>query len=359
MKMIMKSIPKILFEVLIMRTKYFKLMLVAALVVSFQASTIFAQRIGSGIGPPDFERVGQSGFQFLHLPTNARSAALAGIGGLSDNDASAAFNNPAKLVDIPNFDVSFSMLDYVADITYNTVAVAKNFGKLGVFGVHFATLDAGTLYRTENIEDPNLGITSRSGDLGTFDAGDILYGISYAKNITDKLSIGANIGQIQENLDDTDVKNTFVDFGLFFNTGFRSLTISMIARNFGSDAEFTGFTELYGIPQSVRMPLDFRLGVSYDIIEKSDDDNIHFLTGYLEGSHPNDSRERIHAAVEYTLMDMFTVRGGYKFNYDEQGLTLGGGINYTMGKITGRVDYAYLDYGLLSSVHLITVGFRF
>jgi hypothetical protein len=353
----MKKYPIKLIEVLTMRTNYFKI-IIAVLVIIFQASALYAQRIESGIEPPDFERVGQSGFQFLHLPTNARSAALAGIGGLSNNDASAVFNNPANLVDIPNFDVSVSILDYVADIKYNTVAFAKNFGKLGVFGFHFASLDAGTLYRTENVVDAELGITSRSGDLGTFDAGDMLFGVSYAKNITDKLSVGANVGQIQEKLDDTEVKNIFADFGLFFNTGFKSLTISMVARNFGPDAEFTGFTELYGIPQSVRMPLDFRFGLSYDVIQKAND-SPHFLTGYIEGAHPNDSRERLHAAVEYTLMDMFSVRGGYKFNYDEQGLTLGGGINYTMGNISGRIDYAYLDYGLLSSVHLMTVGFRF
>ena len=353
----MKKNPIKLIEVLTMRTNYFKI-IIAVLVIIFQASALYAQRIESGIEPPEFERVGQSGFQFLHLPTNARSAALAGIGGLSNNDASAVFNNPANLVDIPNFDVSVSILDYVADIKYNTVAIAKNFGKLGVFGFHFASLDAGILYRTENVVDDELGITSRSEDLGTFDAGDMLFGVSYAKNITDKLSVGANVGQIREKLDDTEVKNIFADFGLFFNTGFKSLTISMVARNFGPDAEFTGFTELYGIPQSVRMPLDFRFGLSYDVIQKADD-SPHFLTGYIEGAHPNDSRERLHAAVEYTLMDMFSVRGGYKFNYDEQGLTLGGGINYTMGNISGRIDYAYLDYGLLSSVHLMTVGFRF
>jgi hypothetical protein len=28
-----------------------------------------------------------------------------------------------------------------------------------------------------------------------------------------------------------------------------------------------------------------------------------------------------------------------------------------MGDVTGRVDYAYLDYGRLSSVHLFTLGF--
>jgi hypothetical protein len=354
----MERIPITFIEVLIMRAKHIKIMLIVALAISFQASAIFAQRVEPGIDPPPIERVGQSGFQFLHLPTNARNAALANIVGLNNNDASAAFSNPANLVDIPNFDVAFSRLDYVADITYTTAAIAKNFGGWGVFGLHLASLDAGTMYRTENIESPDIDVTLRSGDLGTFEAGDFLVGLSYARRITDKLSIGGNIGRLYETLDSTDVENWNVDFGLFFETGFRSLKLSMVARNFGPDAEFTGFTELYGIPQSVRMPLDFRLGVSYDIIENTDG-NPHLLTAYLEGSHPNDSRERVHAALEYTMMGMFSVRGGYKFNYDEQGLTLGGGVNFVMGNIGGRIDYAYIDYGLLSTVHLFTVGFRF
>ena len=333
-------------------------MLLAALVISFQASAIYAQRVESGIDPLSFERVGQSGFQFLHLPTNARNAALANIGWLNNNDASAAFSNPANLVDIPNLDVAFSKLNYVADITYITAAIAKSFGSWGIFGLHVASLDAGTMYRTENVENPDFGITYRSGDIGTFEAGDFLVGMSYARRITDKLSIGANIGQLHEKLDSTDVKNINADFGLYFVTGFRTLKLSMVARNFGKDAEFTGWTEVYGIPQSVRMPLDFRLGISYDIIENADGGH-HMLTTYLEGSHPNDSRERVHVAWEYTLMRTFSLRGGYKFNYDVQGLTLGGGVNFAMRNMGGRIDYAYMDYGLLSTIHLFTMGFRF
>ena len=354
----MERIRVTFYEVLIMITKRLKIMLIVALAISFQVSAIYGQRIIPGFDPPPFERVGQAGFQFLHLPTNARSAALANVSGLLNNDASAAFSNPATLVDIPNIDVSLSSLDYVADITYMTAAIAKNFGNWGVVGLHLASLDAGTMYRTENVEDADGIITSRSGDLGTFEAGDLLVGLSYARKITDKLSIGANFGQIHETLDSTDVKNINMDFGLYFDTGFRTLKISMVARNFGQDAEFTGFTEVYGLPQSVRMPLDFRLGISYDIIEATDGSQ-HHLTSYLEGSHPNDSRERVHVAAEYTLMSTFSLRGGYKLNYDEQSYTLGGGINFAMRNLAGRIDYAYIDYGLLSTVHLFTVGFRF
>ena len=152
-------------------------------------TTIYSQRQDSGIEPPDFERIGQSGWQFLHLPTIARNAALADVKvGLSNNSVTSIFTNPAKLVDIKNIDASFTKINYVADISYMTAAVAMNFESIGVFGLHVANLDVGDLIRTENILDERFDITYRSGDLETFSAGDILVGLSYARSITDRLT---------------------------------------------------------------------------------------------------------------------------------------------------------------------------
>jgi hypothetical protein len=333
------------------------ILIILAMIFYSGITSLYAQRSDSGIDPPEFERIAQSGWQFLHLPTAARNAALADVkAGLSNNSVTAIFTNPAKLTDVNYIDASFSSISYVADISYLTAAVAMNFGNLGVFGIHIANLDAGDMVRTENTYDPRYDITYRSGDLGTFTAGDIKVGISYAKLVTTNLSVGGNFSYIQEKLDDQNVENWAADFGLFYKTGFRSLTLSMIATNLGPDAEFTNFTEIYGLPQSVRMPVNFRLGLSYDIIETAKE-NQHVLTGFLEGVHPNDGPERVHAALEYNFINIFYLRGGYKFNYDEQGLTAGVGIYYNMEGITGRIDYAYLDYGRLESVHLFTLGF--
>jgi len=336
-------------------TKPARPLLILLILVSL-ASMNYAQRQDSGIEAPDFERVGQSGFQFFHLPTVARNAALADVKGLINDNVTAVFGNPANLVQISNVGASFGMLNYVADISYVTAAIAKNMGKWGAFGVHMASLDAGELIRTQNIYDPMNEITYRSGDMETFYAGDLLAGISYAKLLTDRLSFGTNIRYFKETLDSTDVTNWSFDYGLHFVTGFRTLTLSMVALNLGPDHEFTGFTELYGLPQSIRMPLDFRFGLSYDLIENHEG-GPHQLTAYLEGLHPNDGPERVHSALEYNFMSIFSLRGGYKFNYDEQGLTLGFGLNYNMGTINGRIDYAYLDYGRLSTSHLFTLGF--
>jgi hypothetical protein len=333
------------------------ILILLAMTFCSSITSLYAQRTDSGIDPPEFERIGQSGWQFLHLPTVARNAALADVKtGLAQNSVTAIFTNPAKLTDVSNIDASFTSISYLADISYLTAAVAMNFGSLGVFGLHVANLDAGEMVRTENTFDPRFDITYRSGDLGTFTAGDIKAGISYAKLITANLSVGGNFSYIQEKLDDQKVENWTADFGLFFRTGFRSLSLSMVASNLGPDAEFTDFDDIYGLPQSVRMPVNFRLGLTYDIIEPAKD-NKHVLTSFLEGVHPNDGPERVHAALEYNFINIFYLRGGYKFNYDEQGFTAGAGINYNMEGVTGRIDYAYLDYGRLDSVHLFTLGF--
>jgi len=70
-------------------------------------TTLYAQRQDSGLDPPAFERIGQSGWQFLHLPTVARNAALADVKlGLNENSVTAIFGNPAKLIDINNIDAN-------------------------------------------------------------------------------------------------------------------------------------------------------------------------------------------------------------------------------------------------------------
>ena len=49
------------------------------------------------------------------------------------------------------------------------------------------------------------------------------------------------------------------------------------------------------------------------------------------------------------------LRGGYKFNYDTEGLTLGAGL-----KLKGLgVDYSYCSYGeYLSAVHRFSLSFN-
>jgi len=333
------------------------LMVIIALVLLVHQMPLFAQNALDFPEIPaiDFSRTARSGWQFLHLPTNARNAALANIKcGLNNNNAMAVFANPADLVNVKNIDIGFSKFNYIADVSFMTAAIAKNFEQWGVFGIQFASLSSGDMIRTEN--RPGRFGNERFTNLGTFDAGDLLIGVSYARTITDRFSIGANVNYIEETLDDVKASNISLDFGLYFKTGFKSLRFAIVGRNLGTDQRFGGFDELYGMPIQVRMPMELFMGIGYDFIGGKQND-MHNLSGYLEATHPNDADERVHTALEYNFNNLFFLRGGYRFNYDEVGATFGGGVNLEMAGYKLSVDYAYLDYGRLDVTHLFTLGF--
>jgi len=293
--------------------KYINTYLIIIIVKLCSISLLSSQEVNppqAVIDPPEFDRVGQTGWQFLHLPTSARTAALVDIkSGLTHNDVTAIFNNPANMAKVENVDISVSQINYVADISYFTAAVAKKFGAWGNLGLFLTYLDIGDMIRTQNVYNEQIEITERCGDLGTFTAGDLMIGLCFARFVTGKLMVGGNVSYIEEKPDDTKVSNWNTDFGLYYQTGFRSLRLSMVAGNFGPDTEFTGFTEIYGISQFVRKSIDFRLGIGYDILESTEDFQQR-LAVFLEGVHPNHGPERVHAALEYNLLNVFSLRGG-------------------------------------------------
>lgn len=313
--------------------------------------------IGQGIEPANSERVGQSGWQFLKINGDARVAAMGGAYvAASKGDASSAFGNPASLSDVKNIDISLSNVNWIADIKHQTIAIAKNFEDIGVFGINLAYVDYGDMIETINSPIEGENRTNQVVTGNTFTASDIAIGISYSKQVTDKLSIGGNVKYIKESIAELSMDNWAIDFGTLYYTGFKSLRVAMTARNFGPDVNLTGFSEEYQAEaMDVRMPIDFRIGVAMDFFDY--EGSPHLLTLSLEGDHPNDGPEKINSGAEYSFQDIFFLRGGYKFNYDEEGLVLGVGLKYDISGFTGRFNYAYVDFGNLNKVHMIQLGF--
>ena len=106
----------------------------------------------------------------------------------------------------------------------------------------------------------------------------------------------------------------------------------MVARNFGPDRKLVDYNEeIQREPASIKMPAQFRLGMAIDLLEGGE--SPHLLTLAVEGVHPNDGPEKVNLGLEYTVMGMLSARGGYRFNYDEEGLTLGAGLNLKPGQV--------------------------
>jgi hypothetical protein len=312
----------------------------------------------SGIDPYEIERVGQSGWQFLKINGDARQAALGGaFGALGSGGANGVFGNPAVLAYVEGIDVALNRTEWIADIGYSSVAVAKDFGALGVVGASVASLSYGDMIETVNSPIEGQGRTEAVVTGNTFSADDMAAGVSYARRITGELAVGGSARLVREQIADVSMTNWSLDFGTSFYTGFRSLRIAFAARNFGPDSRFVDYSEeLQAEPVDVRMPVEFRFGTAVDFLDgEGSNGALTLSTGVYQ---PNDGPPKINTGAEYRYLDVLALRGGYRFNYDEQDLTLGAGVSYSVAGYSGRVDYAYLGFGALGNVHSFSVGIR-
>jgi hypothetical protein len=163
---------------------------------------------------------------------------------------------------------------------------------------------------------------------------------------------------MRQTIAELSMNNWAVDVGTMYHTGFRSLRIAVTAKNFGPDSKFGGWSEEYqSESDNVRLPLDFRAGIAMDFLEG--EQSPHLLTVVLEGDYPNDGPEKIHLGASYGYDNTFFLRAGYKFNYDVQGLTFGAGVMYPIGDIVAKVNYAYVDFGVLTQVHMLSLGIAY
>ena len=312
----------------------------------------------TGISPNSIERNGQSGWQFLKINGDARQSAMGNAyTAIGRGDANAVFGNPASMADVKNYDVQLNALQWIADISHQSAAVAVNMGDAGVFGVSVAMLGYGDIPETINLSSGTTGTTPTVTGMN-FTANDVAAGLSYARKITDQLSVGGNVRWMQQHIAELSMQNWSLDFGTMYHTGFRSLRIAITARNFGPDSRFGGWSEEYQTESdNVRMPLDFRAGIAMDFFDEPESE--HLLTVVLEGDHPNDGREKMHLGASYVYDEILFLRGGWKFNYDVQRFTFGAGVNYPMGVTVGSISYAYVDFGELTQVHMFSLGFSF
>jgi hypothetical protein len=191
--------------------------------------------------------------------------------------------------------------------------------------------------------------------------------------LTDKFSVGGTVKYAMESLwtdqvittvnsitgEETSYKTyadvVLFDFGMHYNTGFRSVQIGVSAQNFGPQVTFAS----KGHPA----PLAFRLGLSANIFGKVGllfQDNMNRLTLAYDLFQPNDYLQQMHVGAEYSFSEMVALRVGYKVDYDSEGLTYGGGICVDLSGWPVSVDYSYGKLSeFLNNVHRISLGVQF
>lgn len=130
-------------------------------------------------------------YSFLNLTPAPRTASLGGINiSTYDHDANFAYQNPALLNDSMHQQASFSIANYLSDITYGYASYAHHFDQIG------ATFHTGIQYLSygQMIQADVFG-----NQLGNFSAGDVawLVGGSIEKDL---FRFGANFKVVNSNI---------------------------------------------------------------------------------------------------------------------------------------------------------------
>jgi hypothetical protein len=316
------------------------------------------------------QKVGSTSMQFLKVMPSARGAALGEAYAVWATGAEAIFWNPAGLAKLDNMEFSTTYINWLFDAQQGALAYALAIQGFGALGVQVQYVDFGEFEETTNarpyISDPdNPGLTGR-----TFKPFSYLVGISYARYLTDKFSVGIGVKYAYESLFDgrkvtamvrqgvfeevdTWANGLLFDFGIRYNTGYRSIHIGSSVQNFGADVKYA--------KESNPVPLLFRFGIGADLIgpdgllRSGSEENR--LSAAFDIFHPNDYAQQIHAGVEYEFVGSFALRGGYKFNYDFDGLTLGAGVKHALEGVRLSADYSYGAMGIyLGNVQRISLG---
>lgn len=317
------------------------------------------------------QKVGSTSMQFLKVMPCARATALGDAYSVWASGAEAVFWNPAGIVFVQGNEISMTYIKWIFDTQQGAVSYATSLGDLGYIGFQIQYVDFGTI--DEAIWGPPYSERSDFPYLTgrTFRPFSYLAGFTYASKLTDKFQTGLSVKYAHESLyngkkvnaliDNTtgateEVKtwaNTVLfDFGIRYVTGFRTIEIAASMQNFGPSITYAKETN--------NNPMSLRVGIAADFLGTdallfSDDDNR--LGVAFELFQPNDYTQQTHLGVEYEFAKIIALRVGYKFNYDADGFTAGGGVKHNLGTMRLSLDYSFgaLSYHL-GNVHRISLG---
>lgn len=299
-------------------------------------------------------RSGTSGFQFVKIGVDPRSAGM-GMSNVADaSDASSLYWNPALAAQANSSELMIGHTEYFADISMEYVGYIQKV-KSFTFGGSVQYLNSGDMEETTEFAQRGTGRTFRTVHFSA--------GLTVSHKITDLFSYGLTAKYLSERLEEIEISTAAVDFGFFYLVGETGLRFSVGLNNFGLDATPTGETIRPTLDGDViedefedsPLPTRFIIATAYDVYES---ENINaVITGQI--TNPSDNAEHFSVGGEVTFMDQFYIRTGYEFGYKEIELpSFGAGVKVNLAGTALHADYSFSGFERLGSLHRIGLRFR-
>lgn len=314
-------------------------------------------------------KVGTSAAPFLGIAIGPRGIALGGAFVAIANDATALYYNPGAISQPGFSQVMVSHTDWLVETNFDWVGVMLNLGDGNAIGVSITQLDYGEELLTTEL--------NQAGGDAKWSASDLAVGLSYARNLTDKFSIGGTAKYIQQRIWNESASTMALDVGLRYVTDFNGLAIGMSISNFGGDMKLDGkdlYNNFDADPTSSGnnativsvlkteewpLPLLFRAGISIDAFKA---DDLRFTIA-ADALRPSDSAEILNLGGELSWREMFFLRSGLKSLFlpeREESFTVGGGAKYEIsGANMVSFDFSHQEFGKFGGIQSFAIGITF
>lgn len=319
-------------------------------------------------------RAGTSGAPELRIPVGARYLALAGSPIANVTGLEAIYWNPAGVDFSPNSaDALFAYRSYIADMNLNYIAASGKLGDIGSIGISFKSLNIGDIHVT-TMDQPD-------GTGQIFTPTYFVLGLTYSKQLTDRIAIGANFNLVNETIDRVSASTFSFDVGVQYRDMLQvpGLNLGVVVKNLGSPIKYDGnamFVNAEAVganrgptyykvdASTAELPSEIGIGLSY--MRKLDEENSLTLSGtFVNNNYTYDDYK---VGLEYTFKNIFYVRGGYLWSPQStdntpnifQDYTLGAGFN--LKEFSGldlAVDYAYVPVKYFDANHVFSISFGF
>jgi hypothetical protein len=324
------------------------------LIISIIAIFAFGQ-----LQAQEFAPVGTAVAQFLEIGIGARGTGMGEAYTAMTNDAGSAFWNPAGVADVQERNFYTAYNSWPAEIAIGGFSMAMNMGNVGTFAV------SGIYLLTDDMEVTTIYQPEGTGEM--FSLTNFAIGLTYARYLTDRLSVGITNKIVREDYYGHGYTTWAMDLGTIYHTGFRGLKLGMSILHFSPEISYSGeyidFSDdrSYSVdkPKSFEewsLPINFRFGVAFDVMNTEQ----HKITGAADMIHPNNNLEQYNFGFEYGFNNLLFLRSGYRFNLDEGGMNFGAGFRYNLiGDQPFAIDYSFSDLGVLENIHRVSLAVSF
>lgn len=286
-------------------------------------------------------------FPFLRSMVSARMAGLGGSTVAMPNDPSNVVLNPAVLPTLEHRRVAGTFIKHVLDINAGYATYNQELEDIGTFAVTASFTSYGSFDRADDAGTVN----------GTFGANDVVFGVSFARDLDTLISYGVTAKVLHSNLDDLASTALAVDAGLLFRFPTQRTNLGVSILNVGTQiSTYDGTRDM--------LPLDMRIGVNHRLrglpllvnlsLNHLTDDVESFFDRFLNFS----------VGGELYLGKVVQVRVGYDnstrntsgVNVSTQLTGLSAGIGLSLPTLD--FDYAMSSLGASALLHRVSVAVR-